>query len=119
MDFDDSALAGLQDALPEAEFRDLLSDYLESTAARMAKVQELRGAQNWNDLAFEAHTLVSTSGSYGLIRASTLARSLQQACKAGNTEQASALAVDLVAATTRGCEALRSRFLGDRTAAAA
>ncbi|HTY67556.1 MAG TPA: Hpt domain-containing protein [Alphaproteobacteria bacterium] len=119
MDFDDTALAGLQDALPDAEFRELLSDYLASTAARMAKVQVLRAAQNWNDLAFEAHTLVSTGGGYGLVRASTLARSLQEACKAGDADQASALAVELVAATTRGCEALRSRFLGGRTAAAA
>ncbi|HTP84043.1 MAG TPA: Hpt domain-containing protein [Alphaproteobacteria bacterium] len=118
MDFDDSALAGLKDALPGAEFRDLLTDYLESTAARMAKVQILRATQNWNDLAFEAHTLVSTGGSYGLVRASTLARSLQHACKAGDAEQASMLALELIAATARGCEALRSRFLGDRAAAA-
>lgn len=119
MDFDDSALAGLQDALPDAEFRELLTDYLDSTAVRMARAQALSAAGNWKDLAFEAHTLVSTSGSYGLARASALARSLQQACKAGNADQASALVVELVASTKRGCEALRSRFLGERAAAAA
>ncbi len=119
MDFDDSALAGLQDALPEPDFRELLTDYLESMAARIERVQVLRAAQNWNELAFEAHTLVSTSGSYGLVRASTLARSLQQACKAGDATQASALALDLAVAITRGCEALQSRFLGERPAAAA
>ena len=119
MDFDDSALAGLQDALPDAEFRELLTDYLESTAARLAQAQALGSAGNWKDLAFEAHTLVSTSGGYGLARASALARLLQQACKAGHADEASALVTELVASTRRGCEALRSRFLGERRSVAA
>jgi HPt (histidine-containing phosphotransfer) domain-containing protein len=119
MDFDDSALAGLQGALPDAEFRELLTDYLESTAARLALAQALGSAGNWTDLAFEAHTLVSTSGGYGLIRASALARSLQQACKARHGDEASALVTELVASATRGCEALRSRFLDEHKSAAA
>ncbi|MBV8537494.1 MAG: Hpt domain-containing protein [Alphaproteobacteria bacterium] len=119
MDFDDSALAGLQEVLPNGEFRELLTQYLASTAARIAKVKVLRAAGDWQDLAFEAHTLVSTSGSYGLTYASAVARSLQQACKAGDVEKASILVVEVIAATTRGCAALRSRFLGESAAEAA
>ena len=119
MDFDASLLAELQSALPAEDLHALLTDYLESTAARMAKVETLAATSNWKDLGFEAHTLVSTSGSYGLSRASALARSLQQACKASDADQAPALVAELVASTNRGCEALRSHYLGERAAVAA
>ena len=119
MDFDDTALAGLGGILPEGEFRAVLTDYLESMAARLTRARKLAAAGHWTDLAFEAHTLISTSGSYGLARASTLARSLQQACKAGRTDEASALVAELAAATRCGCHALRTRFLGECRPAAA
>jgi len=117
MDFDDSALAGLQEALPVAEFRELLADYLASMAAPLSQALALGEAGNWKDLAFAAHTLVSTSGSYGLTRASALARDLERACQAGHGGEAAALLPELVASATRGAAALRARFLGDRVAA--
>ncbi len=117
MDFDDSALAGLQDALPVSEFRQLLTDYLESTAVRLARAQALGAAGNWMDLALEAHTLVSTSGSYGLARASALARELERACKAGHSNEAASLLPRLIDSATLGSAALRSRFLGGNAGA--
>jgi HPt (histidine-containing phosphotransfer) domain-containing protein len=119
MDFDDSLLAGLQDALPEVEFRQLLTDYLESTAVRLARAQAFGAAGDWKDLAFEAHTLVSTSGSYGLARASALARGLERACKSGDAGEAATLLPPLIASVTAGCDAMRARFLGGSGSAAA
>lgn len=119
MDFDDSVLASLLEALPEAEFRQLLIDYIDSARQRLTHVQALGAAGNLKDLAFEAHTLVSTSGSYGLNRASVLARSLQRACKAGDAGEAATLLPQLVASVTAGCDAMQARFLDKRGPAAA
>ena len=111
-DFDESCLAGLEDALPRADFELLLTDYLASSATRLAQIQVLGAGGNLHELAFEAHTLVSTSGSYGLGRTSALARELEHACKSGSAGQVPALVSELVRSASSGCAALRARFLG-------
>ena len=119
MDFDASLLASLQEMLPEANFRRLLIDYIDGARVHLAHVQVLGAAGNLNNLAFEAHTLVSTSGNYGLTRASVLARSLQHACKTGDSGEAAALLPQLIAAVTAGCAAMQARFLDGHGSAAA
>ena len=110
-DFDETALADLEGALPRAEFELLLNDYLASSAERLARVAALGTARNLKDLAFEAHTLISTSGSYGLNRAAIIARNLERACKSGSADEAAALLSEFREAAACGCAALRARFL--------
>lgn len=111
-DFDDSCLAGLEDALPRDEFERLLTDYLANAANRLAQIKALGDRGDLQALAFAAHTLISTSGSYGLGRASAVARALEQACKAGRTDDVSALLPMMIDSAASGCAALRVRFLG-------
>lgn len=116
-DFDESCLAGLEDALSRAEFERLLTDYLASATRRLAQIKALGDRGDLQELALAAHTLISTSGSYGLARASALARALEQACNAGRADEVSALLPMIVDSTACGCAALRARFLGDGVAA--
>jgi HPt (histidine-containing phosphotransfer) domain-containing protein len=111
-DFDATPLAGIEGALPPAEFRTFVEEYLASSLERLAKVETVAAGGDLTALAREAHTLISTSGSYGIARASALARQLETACKAGHADEAQALLHDVAASSRRGLTAMRERFLG-------
>lgn len=111
LDFDAIPLAGLAEALPRDEFQSLLEDYIQDAADRLDRLEALAAAGDLAALGREAHTLISTTGSYGLSRASAIARAVVSACKCSDVEAAAALAHDLVLAAAAGCTAMRHRFL--------
>lgn len=110
-DFDAAALADLEGALPAGEFRAFIEEYLASSVERLARAEALAAAADLAGLRTEAHTLISTSGSYGIRRASQLARELETACKAGELEAARRVLADLAASSRRAWIEMRARFL--------
>jgi HPt (histidine-containing phosphotransfer) domain-containing protein len=114
-DFDASLLADLESSLPRADFRVFIEDYLASMTERLQRVAALVAANDTAALSKEAHILISTAGSYGLRRASLLARRLEAACKSGETSHTKTLACELGESAKRACRAMRERFLGSAT----
>ena len=110
-EFDDTALADVAGSLPAPQFAAFLEDYLASGAKHVERVTALHAAGDLAGVAQEAHTLISVAGSYGLRRASAIARQLEAACKAKQTEQLPALVGELDSACRNGWEMLRRRFL--------
>ncbi|MBV8535613.1 MAG: Hpt domain-containing protein [Alphaproteobacteria bacterium] len=114
-EFDEAPLADIAASLPAAQLTQFLGDYLASGEKHIERLQAFHAAGDMAALGAEAHTLVSTTGSYGLKRASAIARQLETACKAGLTDDVPALVDMLASASRRGWEALRRRFLASPT----
>jgi HPt (histidine-containing phosphotransfer) domain-containing protein len=110
-EFDDTALADVAASLPAPQLTAFLEDYLASGAKHVERVASLHAADDLAGLAHEAHTLISVAGSYGLKRASAIARQLEAACKAKETDIVPGLVGELTAACRTGWEMLRRRFL--------
>jgi HPt (histidine-containing phosphotransfer) domain-containing protein len=110
-EFDDTVLADVAASLPAPQLAEFLEDYLASGAKHIERVLALHEAGDVAALGREAHTLISVTGSYGLKRASAIARQLEAACKAPQADQIAALVGELATASRQGWEALRRRFL--------
>lgn len=111
-DFDDAPLGDIETSLPRTDFVAFVEDYLASVARHLERVTSRLTAGDLAELAREAHTLISVTGSYGLRQASVLARELLQACKAQDAGRAGTLVSEFGAAARRGCDAMRVRFIG-------
>ena len=94
---DKSCLDTLNMVMEPLEARAFVEMYLSETAERIAR---MRAAQDHSALAGDAHALVSTSGNVGAIRVSELARTVELACKNGQTADVSALLDMLSSAVT-------------------
>lgn len=110
-DFDATSLADVAQSLPRPQLVEFLEDYLASAARHLERATSRLAANDIAGLAAEAHTLISITGSYGLPRASAIARQLEAACKAGQTDRLAPLADEFAAACRSGWAALRQRFL--------
>jgi HPt (histidine-containing phosphotransfer) domain-containing protein len=88
----------------------LSGQFLDETAERLADITACRQAAQWRDMARHAHSLKSTSQSFGLQLTGRLAQSLQIA---GDREDLSAIdllipdLIDTAAMERREFEALR------------
>jgi HPt (histidine-containing phosphotransfer) domain-containing protein len=110
-DFNDVYLRDIAEVMSPAEFRDFVARHVVGITERVC---QLEGALAKSDLAaigFEAHKLIASLGTLGLARAAALSRDIEDACKAGQTAQASDLLAQLRQSTERGFAILRNRFL--------
>lgn len=110
-EFDAAPLADVAQSLPRPQLVEFLEDYLASGARHLERVVSFHAAKDMAGLAAEAHTLISVTGSYGLPRASAIARQLEAASKAGQTDRLAPLIDELASACRLGWDALRRRFL--------
>jgi len=110
-DFDETPLSDIEKALPRADFVTFLEEYLVSAAGYLARASACHAAGELAGVGEEAHQLISVAGSYGLQRASELARQLETACRAQDAARAAGLLRELTAAAQAGWAALRARFL--------
>jgi len=111
-DFDPNALRRLEQALPHDHFIAFVEDYLASGAERLTRAETVCAGGDLAELGAEAHQMVMATGSFGLRRASALARQLAEACHAGQADDAQTLCVQLAASTRRVWSELREWFLG-------
>ena len=84
-DIDHKSLDSLIAVMDLGEARSFVEQFLDEAAQRMAR---LRGAEDFDVWAFEAHALVSTAGNVGAMRVSEVARTLERACRAKDSASA-------------------------------
>lgn len=113
--FDEGPLVRLSIEAPESEFRELIDTYLAGAAELLASAEAAAAGHDLGALAKAAHDLVSTSGNFGVPRLQALARSIEEACKVGNSSLAFDMTSRLRPEAERAWSALRRRFVGPAT----
>ena len=109
-EFDPEGLAGLEGAVPRADFDELVACFLENAEARLDRIRHLADYGDLDGLRREAHALTSTAGNMGALRVSELARKLETACREGSAERAVDLARTVDTAGPAALAAVRARF---------
>ena len=95
------------------ELRELVEDFAEVGPELVGKLQAARDSNDLNALRVAAHTLKSNSKDFGALELSALCESLEQACKTGEVNDASAQVAKIEAAERAAQEALASMNLED------
>ena len=113
-DFDDAPLSDIEKALPREQFTAFIEEYLVSAAGYLDRAIACQAAGDLGGVAEEAHKLISVAGSYGLARASRLAREVETACRAPDAARAGELLRELITAARGGWTAMRTRFIDRR-----
>lgn len=104
--FDPSYLTDVVSALTPDRLMALLDSYFVHTNGQLAKIEALLASNDIEAIAPEAHALVGSSGSFGAVHCSTVARALEQAIKSQQFDTVPALVVDLRKASDRASAAL-------------
>jgi len=111
---DHARLAGLVAALPRSDIHELISLYLIDVDSHLARIADCRSNGDLENIAREAHTIVSTAGNLGAMRTSATARNLEIACRNGDRE----LSGELINELNEACAASSAAFkawLNERT----
>ncbi|WP_186455928.1 PAS domain S-box protein [Nitrospirillum pindoramense] len=109
---DPAPLAALQALVPPADFAILVRNFVEHGEARVRRVGALAQAGDLASLRAEAQDLVATTGNAGLSGLQALGRQLIDACAAGDTLRARAVAARAARVGPAAWAALGRRFAG-------
>ena len=85
---DDATFEGLVDAMGADFIGELIDTYLEETPQLIAAAQRALGDGNADDLRRAAHSIKSSSASFGVLSFSALARELEMLGKEANLVEA-------------------------------
>ncbi|MDE2264905.1 MAG: response regulator [Alphaproteobacteria bacterium] len=105
---DDAKLDDLVATLPRSDIKELISLYLIDVDSHLAQIADWRAKSDWDNIAREAHTIVSTSGNLGAMRTSETARHLEMACRSGDRSLSGKLIDDLNEACAASSAAFRA-----------
>jgi CheY-like chemotaxis protein/HPt (histidine-containing phosphotransfer) domain-containing protein len=100
---DDVHLDSIRQVLPPREFVQLISDFLDGAADRLARIERLAEAGDFTGLFREAHDMVSTAGNFGARRVEGAARRLEAAAR---NQDAAAVAEAVASLQRESVEAL-------------
>ena len=98
---DNARLEDLCAALPLRKVAELIELYLNDAESHLTKIVEARARRDFAAVGREAHMIVSTSGNLGAMKASSAARSLEEACRSGESSRS----YQLISALNEACEA--------------
>ncbi len=104
--FDPTYLTDVAAALTPDRLTALLDSYFVHTNGQLNKIEALLASNDIEAIAPEAHALVGSSGSFGAVHFSTLARRLEQAIKSQQFDTVPVLVADLRKASDRASAAL-------------
>jgi two-component system, sensor histidine kinase and response regulator len=109
---DEPHLDSIRQILPQREYVQLIGDFLDGAAERLARIVEVAATDDFTALFREAHDMVSTAGNFGARRLEATARQLEAAARSQDRP-----AIDAAVASLRheGIEALgaiREHILG-------
>lgn len=107
-DLDRASLDMLADLIAPSDMCELVALYLDQIGERIARIRELSAAGDCLALAKEAHVVISTAGNLGMPQVSALARTIEEACKAGDRDGSRRLVDELIPMSGRASEALRA-----------
>ena len=106
-DIDRRCLDTIATVMNPEEAREFLLSYLDDTDQRIAEMFRQADALDMAGAARNAHALVSTSGSIGATRVSTLARAVEETSKAGDSGSTVGYLKELQAASALSAIGLR------------
>ncbi|HVJ53002.1 MAG TPA: response regulator, partial [Aliidongia sp.] len=106
---DEQHLAGLERMLSSDRYTKLLGIYLQNAGTAMAQLSSLAASRDLASLKRLAHSLTSTSGSFGARRLQFLAERLYAACEAGDETEAGLLVPAILEASDSANDLLRTR----------
>jgi PAS domain S-box-containing protein len=86
--FDPTALEGLRSFTDDAEFFELLQNFIKNGRERAERMRLRKHEQAWDLLRREAHSMVSSAGTMGLRRLQHSARMIELALNEGQTQEA-------------------------------
>lgn len=104
--FDPSYLSDVAAALTPDRLTALLDSYFVHTNEQLTKIEAQLASGDVEAIAPEVHALVGSSGSFGAVHFSAVARALEQAIKSGQFDAVPALVADLREASDRASTAL-------------
>ena len=113
-DVDESKLDTLASVLPLDRLNNMLLTFLSSTKSRMDRLEVLAADLDFKGLMREVHDLKSNSGTFGAMRACSLAEQLERACQANDDAEVPRLMRDLRRALEKAWD-----IIGRRTREAA
>ena len=90
---DHSHLAALAKHLPQESVRELISSFLDQMTEQTAAIDSLCESGDLTALARAAHSLAGVSGNFGASKLSSLARAIEEACRAKYVDRLPLLAV--------------------------
>jgi HPt (histidine-containing phosphotransfer) domain-containing protein len=99
---DHAKLAILESVLPFSNIDGLLTLFMTEVEHHLTRIRTSQAAADFDALAREAHSMVSSAGNVGAMEVSELARTLERACKEGRTPSIERLIGQLV----EGCAAV-------------
>jgi PAS domain S-box-containing protein len=94
-DLDDAQLDGLAKLMPARRFGAIIEGFLGAAQSRLQRIEAYVHSGEMAGLAREAHDLKGISGNFGARRVQQLADRLEQAAKAGDAAEATALAREI------------------------
>ncbi|HLZ65952.1 MAG TPA: response regulator [Aliidongia sp.] len=109
---DDAHLDSIRQVLPHREFVQLISDFLDGAADRLARIERLAGSDDFTALFREAHDMVSTAGNFGARRVERAARQLEAAAKNQDRPAVEDAAAALRREGAEALAAIREQVLG-------
>lgn len=107
-----SVFANLKESVGEDFIDELTTTFLDDAPKLIAEMHRALTAGDAATLRRAAHSLKSSSASFGAARVAELAKSLEMAAQAGALESAPALLVRLAAEYRKAAEALRQLTSG-------
>jgi CheY-like chemotaxis protein/HPt (histidine-containing phosphotransfer) domain-containing protein len=92
---DEPQFDSIRQVLAPHDFNELINAFLEGAADRLARIEHLADAGEFDAVCREAHDMVSTAGNFGARRVESAARQLEAACRNRDRPAAEAAATTL------------------------
>lgn len=103
-------IGALGKIMADDTFHQFVQSWLESSTERVSQIISLAENGSLSELRRHAHDLVSTAGGVGAMQLAAMARRLEAACHAENSEEARALARNVGDAAHPACAAMRAHL---------
>jgi signal transduction histidine kinase/DNA-binding response OmpR family regulator len=110
-------LAQLEAVISASELNAFLILYMKDVGNQLATIMQHHLTADFSAIASEAHIIVSTAGNIGADQVSSIAKSLEIACRTADYRGVDQLIEELNTASAAACETIRSWLLKSRGAA--
>lgn len=108
--FDELVLSELVDALGQESMEGMFSVYLQETHERLEKLELLRLSMNFNEIDDQAHTLKSSSGSFGAQALYEVAKCLEKSARDKDKQEVESYMLEVQEIGEQTIKAFRERF---------
>ncbi|MCJ8304210.1 PAS domain S-box protein [Shewanella sp.] len=108
--FDELVLSDLVDVLGQESMKGMFNVYLQETHERLEKLASLKQSMNFNEIDDQAHTLKSSSGSFGAQALYEVAKCLEQSARDKDKKEVESYLLEVQEIGERTIKAFRERF---------